>query len=178
VSIDYYAIVPADRWPSFGSMQATLDENTAGVRLRIPEGLTAEDAFATARSGNGVDVVCAGLSVSITMTFRPLTVDDVDADNDHDDAHEAIVVLVEQGIPVQAGDVLIWMGGGTSAFDWHPGFLIFAALAESFGATVVDPQTGQAYRKQDVADLVDIAADMRTELDANRHLYRVAGPWG
>lgn len=178
MSSDYYAVLPADRWPSFGGVQAVLDENTAGVRLRIPEGLKAEDAFATARTGDGVDVVCEGLSVSITMTFQPLAAEDIDADHDYDDAHEAVVMLVEQGIPVQAGDVLIWMGGGTSAFDWHPGFLIFAALAESFGAAVVDPQSGQVYQKQDVAGLVDFAADMKSELDRNRHLYRVAGPWG
>ena len=170
MSFDYYAVAPAGRWPSFGALQTTLDANGAGVRLKIPVGLTSDDSFTAVQVGNGVDVISAGVAVSISMTTEAVAADDADT-------HEAVAALAENDVPVEIGDRLVWMGGGTSAFDWHPGFLIFAALVEDFGASVFDPQIDRVYRKSDVPDLVAFARDMRAELDRNHHLYRAAGPW-
>lgn len=172
MSYDYHLIVPASRWPTFGDLQVALDADGFPIRLSLIEQGWSKLPFSITKNGFGVDVICEGLCVSIFMTKESLSEDDIDFSGAFEFGNGTANAFVENSIDIRIGDIFLEMGGGTSAFDWYPGLLIFSSMVKHFAASAYDPQVDIFYTKDNLGELTDMAKSMLGYLDQSRHLYR------
>ena len=165
MSFDIYAIVPADRWPTFAELNAAMSErgypaslegfDSASDRLkRVPSvdaqfGLTPEKIAELGALNIGALVRLSGALVEPDFGYDPI--DDGAVVRFHD-------ALSEINVPVdilRKGDILAVHSGHSVAETWNAGVYILCSLILDFGAYGFEFQGGAHGREGFAKELFD-----------------------
>lgn len=156
MSLDYYLVVPAERWPSSEQLQEALSNDATNITIdlsadAVPDPLGFNDETLSFNSqGTPVTVYCSlyKLTAEDFHAVAPLT---------GEPAHEVIEIVASAAKKTAEGDIILHLQEGPTPFAWGSAILVFTTFVRHFDGMFVDPMDGTIYCAQNIDEIVDMA---------------------
>ncbi len=147
MSLDYYLVVPNEKWPTFDQLQAALDQDGLSITAVRPEGVPGSSPFCVGTSNGAFVFVNGEMEVHAGGSISSLGEDDFQIIEDTwgpDHANEAVDFMLKMALPVKIGDRLCHADSWKPADGFQVWWDVWHSFVRHFDAVLFDPQAGEA----------------------------------
>ncbi len=147
MSLDYYLVVPSEKWPTFDQVQAALDQDCLAITAVRPEGLPGSSPFSVSTSNEAFVFVSGEMEVHAGGSVGSLGEDDFQIIEDSwgpDHANETVDFMLKVEMPAKIGDRICHVGWCNPADGFQVWWDVWHSFVRHFDAVLFDPQAGEA----------------------------------
>ncbi len=146
MSLDYYLVVPAEKWPTFDQLQSALVADDLAITVARPDGVLGTMPFSMDEKKDGFIFVYKLTHTNIGGWLRAFEDADFQLLEDtweKEFSHEVVDYFRNNEIPIKQGDMLAHISFWDSDIAFGVWNFVCASFVRNFDSHFYDPQSGE-----------------------------------
>ncbi len=146
MSLDYYLVVPAEKWPTFDQLQSALVADDLAITVVRPDGVPGTMPFSMDEKKDGFIFVYNLTHTNLGGWLRAFEDADFQLLEDtweKEFSHEVVDYFKNNEIPIKQGDVLAHISYWDSDIAFGVWNFVCASFIRNFDSHFYDPQSGE-----------------------------------
>ena len=146
MSLDYYLVVPAEKWPTFDQLQLALVADNLAITVVRPDGVPGTAPFSMDENKDGFIFVYNLMHTNIGGWLRAFEDADFQLLEDtweKEFSHEVVDYFRNNEIPIKQGDMLAHISFWDSDIAFGVWNFVCASFVRNFHSHFYDPQSGE-----------------------------------